>query len=157
MTPEEQTCWDKLAAENAALRSTIDDLTAGDIHTCHDHCQRTACILRRENTALRSRLAEAEQWIRNHPPRFGGDHACAQCYPHSDVLVAGFVCAYHRATDSAPAALGELPMTWQRAALIAGEIVGDAGPVGYYSMSPQAWLDWFRATADQPEDAGNGR
>lgn len=50
----------KLAAENATLRSTIDDLTAGEIHTCHDHCQRTACILRRENTALRSRLAEAE-------------------------------------------------------------------------------------------------
>lgn len=48
-------------AEIAALRSTIDDLTAGEIHTCHDHCQRTACILRRENTALRSRLAEAER------------------------------------------------------------------------------------------------
>lgn len=40
-----------------SLRSTIDDLTAGEIHTCHDHCQRTACILRRENDALRSRLA----------------------------------------------------------------------------------------------------
>lgn len=51
----------KLAAENATLRSTIDDLTAGEIHTCHDHCQRTACILRRENTALRSRLAEARR------------------------------------------------------------------------------------------------
>lgn len=52
--------YDALAAENAALRSTIDDLTAGEIHTCHDHCQRTACILRRENTALRSRLADIE-------------------------------------------------------------------------------------------------
>ena len=50
-------------AEIAALRSTIDDLTAGEIHTCHDHCQRTACILRRENTALRSRLAEAESLL----------------------------------------------------------------------------------------------
>lgn len=53
----------KLAAENAALRSTIDDLTAGEIHTCHDHCQRTACILRRENTALRSRLAERDRQV----------------------------------------------------------------------------------------------
>lgn len=25
------------------------------------------------------------------------DHACAQCVPHSDMLVSGFVCAYHQA------------------------------------------------------------
>lgn len=69
-----------------------------------DGCLTMLIDERRKVESLRSRLAEAEQWIRNHPPQYGGDHACAQCYPHSDVLVAGFICAYHRATASADVA-----------------------------------------------------
>lgn len=33
------------------------------------------------------------------------DHACAECVPHSDMLVAGFQCVYHEAL----AAAGEQP------------------------------------------------
>ncbi len=36
-------------------------------------------------------------WILNHPPSYGGDHACAQCYPKSEIIQPGFVCAYHEA------------------------------------------------------------
>lgn len=36
------------------------------------------------------------RWIVMHGNPLG-DHACAQCHPRSDILVHGFVCAYHLA------------------------------------------------------------
>ena len=42
----------------------------------------------------RDRLAK---WIVNNPPKYGGDHACAECYPHSHCLINGFQCGYHTA------------------------------------------------------------
>lgn len=36
--------------------------------------------------------------VANGPPQ-NGDWACAECRPQSDMLVAGFRCAYHRARD----------------------------------------------------------
>ena len=45
----------------------------------------------------REELAEAEKWILQHPAPHSPDHACRHCVPHSDILVDGFVCAYHRA------------------------------------------------------------
>ena len=42
-------------------------------------------------------LAAAEKWILQHPAPHSPDHACQHCVPHSDILVKGFVCAYHRA------------------------------------------------------------
>ena len=37
------------------------------------------------------------RWIVDNKPKYGGDHACAECYPHSKVLKEGFVCVYHEA------------------------------------------------------------
>lgn len=58
---------------------------------------------RREAAAELRRLHEVEQqrdlfarWMfmrGNH----SGDWACAQCHPNSDILVPGFVCAFHQA------------------------------------------------------------
>ena len=42
-------------------------------------------------------LERLARWIVQHPPQYGGDHACAKCYPHSDILKDGFVCAFHEA------------------------------------------------------------
>lgn len=48
-----------------------------------------------------SRLTEMlerwSKWIINNPPYIGGDHACAECYPNSDIIKPGFVCVYHEA------------------------------------------------------------
>jgi hypothetical protein len=46
-------------------------------------------------------LERLAQWIVNHPSQYGGDHACRECYPQSDILKNGFVCAYHEATKIA--------------------------------------------------------
>ncbi len=45
-------------------------------------------------TAMLERWAK---WIVNNPPYIGGDHACAECYPNSEILVPGFRCVYHEA------------------------------------------------------------
>lgn len=41
------------------------------------------------------------KFIIQHGPhkddKFYGDHACAECYPHSELIAAGFQCAYHTA------------------------------------------------------------
>lgn len=42
------------------------------------------------------RLAFAVEIVRHGPP---GDHACAKCRPHSEILIDGFRCAFHRAKD----------------------------------------------------------
>lgn len=58
----------ELLARIAALEAENERLQADGIHTCHDHCQRTACVLRRrvaeveaENDRLRADLQGAEQ------------------------------------------------------------------------------------------------
>ena len=43
-----------------ALRKEVDRLTANGVHTCHDQCQRVACVLRRGNGILREALNEIE-------------------------------------------------------------------------------------------------
>jgi hypothetical protein len=35
--------------------------------------------------------------IQHKDDKFYGDHACAECYPHSELIAAGFQCAYHTA------------------------------------------------------------
>lgn len=52
--------------------------------------------LKADYDALRAKLDQFAKWIINHPSE-NGDHACAQCYPFSDLLKDGFVCAYHAA------------------------------------------------------------
>lgn len=50
-----------------------------------------------EVEALRKDADKMARYIVNHG-RDLPDHACAQCVPHGDMLIAGFVCGYHRAT-----------------------------------------------------------
>lgn len=57
--------------------------------------QQSRIYAAQEAEEQRDRLAA---WIVNNPPKYGGDHACAECYPHSDCLVDGFVCGFHTAT-----------------------------------------------------------
>lgn len=44
----------ELIAERDALREDVERLQADGVHTCGPHCQRIACVLRRENAALRA-------------------------------------------------------------------------------------------------------
>ena len=57
--------WIKLSGtlerELAAALARLADIEAGTIHSCHDHCQRPECVLRRERDEAR---AEAEKWRR---------------------------------------------------------------------------------------------
>ena len=42
------------------------------------------------------------KWLERHAgPE---DHACVRCYPHSDMLIDGFSCYYHKALDVIAAA-----------------------------------------------------
>lgn len=44
-----------------ALSAEVERRTIDGVHTCHDKCQRVACVLRRENERLREALALQEQ------------------------------------------------------------------------------------------------
>jgi regulator of replication initiation timing len=61
-------CNEKLAAVEriAELEAKVERLTVDGIHTCHDHCQRPMCVLRRENEELRKRLEEMSDEHRNN-------------------------------------------------------------------------------------------
>lgn len=48
------------AAELSRLQADVERLTLDGIHTCHDQCQRPACVLRRENAALQARVEALE-------------------------------------------------------------------------------------------------
>ena len=37
-------------------------------------------------------------------------------------------------------------LTWKGVALVVGEHIGPVGPVGYYSMTPEQWMDWAIAS-----------
>lgn len=41
-----------------------------------------------------------------------------------------------------PALLSEPRESWQQAALRVGEALADAGPEGYYDMTPNEWREW---------------
>ena len=45
-----------LIAERDALAQEVERLQANGVHTCGPHCQRIACVLRRERDALREAL-----------------------------------------------------------------------------------------------------
>lgn len=61
--------------------------------------------LQRENADLRAKLAAAEADTKRLAAfillyangNFGGDWACVECHPNSDILIDGFQCTYHRA------------------------------------------------------------
>lgn len=72
----------------------------------------------KDNESLRSAAALAESEVARlreimgflvlHRPKVNGDWACAECKPYSDMLVAGFQCAWH-------SALTILGLTWDEA------------------------------------------
>ena len=68
-----------------------------DKHNRHITLREAADLIDR----LREELAAAEKWMLKHPAPQSPDHACRHCVPHSDILVDGFVCAYHRAANRA--------------------------------------------------------
>ena len=51
--------YDALMAENARLKQQVEQLTVNGVHTCHDECQRVACVLRREVEKLKAERDEA--------------------------------------------------------------------------------------------------
>ncbi len=60
---QEVGCSSTIPAEAATaiqtLRAEVERTKYDGIHTCHDQCQRTACVLRRELADRDARLAEA--------------------------------------------------------------------------------------------------
>lgn len=44
-----------------ALEAEVNRLSLDSIHTCHDQCQRTACVLRRERDALEAEVARLRE------------------------------------------------------------------------------------------------
>jgi len=51
------------AAEIRSLRAEIERRKYDSVHTCHDQCQRAACVLRRENEALRAQVEQERAGI----------------------------------------------------------------------------------------------
>lgn len=51
-----------------------------------------------ENLELRKKLKRFAAWA-IHRGQESKYHACAQCYPESDIVFEGFVCDYHQATE----------------------------------------------------------
>lgn len=65
--------------------------------------------LRADLNAANERIAELTGIAKNvarlgDPPL---DHACAECVPHSDIIVDGFQCYYHKAVAIAGGGKGE--------------------------------------------------
>ena len=54
----------ELQARAERLQEEIDNRWATGVHTCHAACQRTACVLRRDNERLAEALWEAEKSLR---------------------------------------------------------------------------------------------
>ena len=50
-----------LRVEVNRLQEEIDNRWARGVHTCHDNCQRTACVLRRDNERLVEALREVAE------------------------------------------------------------------------------------------------
>ena len=47
-------------------------------------------------------MVVSAKWLERHAgPE---DHACVRCYPHSDMIIDGFSCYYHKALDVIAAA-----------------------------------------------------
>ena len=86
------------AVEDAAAKRTERELLL-------DQTTRERDEARAEVARLKAELDDADRYLlqvgtgrwRNDGEPDSRDHACAQCVPHSDMLVEGFVCAFHRA------------------------------------------------------------
>jgi hypothetical protein len=65
-------CKYRLISERDEARKELDNLKAGTIHSCGDHCQRPNCVTRRENKAMREAIREAHIQIRYAEASFAG-------------------------------------------------------------------------------------
>lgn len=53
------------AARIAALETELERRKYDGLHTCHDECPRTACVLRRENARLSSIVVDFRESLTN--------------------------------------------------------------------------------------------
>lgn len=82
------------------LRSERERVNSGEwVEKAHAETLDKAC---RE---LEAKLARFARWMVRMGSAWtvNADWACSRCCPHSTVLVAGFVCVFHEATDIAAA------------------------------------------------------
>lgn len=68
-TAAKDTEIEALRAEVERLQAEIDNMWGMGVHSCHENCQRTACVLRRNN----KRLAEALRWYVENDETNEGD------------------------------------------------------------------------------------
>ena len=63
--PRDMQTYARAVAEHnvKALQAELDNRWARGVHTCHDNCQRTACVLRRDNDRLAEALREARAMV----------------------------------------------------------------------------------------------
>jgi len=47
----------------AELEAEVERLTADGIHTCHAHCQRPMCVMRRRQAKDREAMREVTRWL----------------------------------------------------------------------------------------------
>lgn len=63
--------------EIAALREEVQNLKATSIHTCHAHCRRPLCVMRRERDAAQARCERLENELSRLIGYISPDHpAC---------------------------------------------------------------------------------
>jgi len=79
------------SADSQALR------VLGELLSKPPNAEVRGAASRAEGANLTDVLERWSKWILNNPPYIGGDHACAECYPNSDIIKPGFVCVYHEA------------------------------------------------------------
>jgi hypothetical protein len=63
----------------------------------------------RENVALRADKERLARWIVYHSNDVSGDHACAECFPNSEIIKKGFRCAVHISRSALDVARKEQP------------------------------------------------
>ena len=53
-------------------------------------------------------------------------------------------CSSSSSEDSEPTMLGQRtrPLSWREAAMMLGESLSSDGPNGYYTFTPNEWLEW---------------
>jgi hypothetical protein len=72
-------------------REKAREVYATQLHRLQDECAALATGLD-DNRVLSQHMAK---WILDYHPRNPTDHACSRCIPGGEIIVSGFVCAWH--------------------------------------------------------------
>ena len=76
MTDIENKAYDAMMDDRDRWKAAAERLEVNGIHTCHHKCDRTACVLRRQNREMRAMIERhastyeprvAYEWLRNNP------------------------------------------------------------------------------------------